>query len=171
MTLQKHKPVQHKSPLTHCQNTLRQIAKNNPSLCQPHTHTHTHTQILRDSSALDFKRLKLERKNKISERKRKRNKERVIHPIVSFHNPRFFLLQSSAFQLKPHHKILCWRFQCVSIYLCVCVCVCVCVCARVQYKLISINSICDRNTLTMEVMVKLNLHSKVNNYFFHHQNS
>lgn len=49
-TLQKHKPFQHKSPLTHCQNTLRQIAKNNQSLCQPHTHKYT--QTLRHSSVL-----------------------------------------------------------------------------------------------------------------------
>lgn len=49
-TLQKHKPFQHKSPLTHCQNTLRQIAKDNQSLCQ--THTHKYTQTLRHSSVL-----------------------------------------------------------------------------------------------------------------------
>lgn len=95
MTLQKHKPVQHKSQLTHCQNTLRQIAKNNLSLCQPHTRIHT--QTLRVSSARLQKTeagqilwCKNRGKKKISERRKKRNKERVIHPIVSFHNPHSF---------------------------------------------------------------------------------
>lgn len=96
MTLQKHKPVQHKSQLTHCQNTLRQIAKNNPSLCQPHTHIHTQTlkslvrSRLQKTEAGQILWCKNRGKKKISERQRKRNKERVIHPIVSFHNPHSF---------------------------------------------------------------------------------
>ncbi len=135
MTLQKHKPVQHKSPLTHCQNTLRQIAKNNPSLCQPHSHIHTHTHTHTHTHAHTHKYSETRPlstskdwswKEKIRfQNEREKETKRVIHPIVSFHNPHSFSSPVLCFSAQTTSQDPLLKIP-VCIYLSVCVCVCVC---------------------------------------------